>query len=165
MKIELRKIVVKILILVALSMLVAFCTNLYAVQVETGWQSDSEGLVWGRVTNAVKNGLAADGGFLGAFPYQWEMTLENAVNKNTSGKFGVYRQQCGLQGTMCALFVMAAKNIGIEVYHAQRMLWIITAGLLIFVMILLAKWVKIEMGGGISNRCSYLLGVFFMDAT
>ena len=143
-----RKPLKKVLSLFVLAMLISFCTKWYAVQDETLWQKDSEDLVWGRVVNATENGLLANGGFLGSYKSRGEFSFSEAMSKKPTGNFRVYDRQTGLQGTACALFTILAKSVGMKAYHIQRMLWTITAGMMIFAMMLLAKWLSAELGGG-----------------
>lgn len=134
-----------------ISIVIAFCTNWYTVQEKEQWQADSEGLIWGRIANAVENGFWNGGGFIGAIhDPQGEIVDFSTAYDGAAPEGSIiysYDRQVGLQGMVSAAFGMAAKSMGASAYFVQHVLWIVTAGLLIFVMLLLAKWVYFELGG------------------
>lgn len=133
-----------------ISLAVAYCTNLFSVQKQFQWQWNSEALVWGRAVNAVNHGIGSDAGLLGAFDKQelGNFPIEELVNDADKGEFGVYRQQSGLQGTVCAISVILIRKLGGSADFAQNVLWLVTTSLMIYVMLLFAKWLALEMGGG-----------------
>lgn len=132
-----------------ISLAVAYCTNLFSVQKQFQWQWDSEALVWGRAVNAVNHGIGSDAGLLGKFDKQGleNFPIEELVNDADKGEFGVYRQQSGLQGTVCAISVILIRKLGGSADFAQNVLWLVTTSLMIYVMLLFAKWLALEMGG------------------
>ena len=143
-----KKILLLCMLLLA-SVVIAYVTNWQAVQSDVQWQQDSEDLVWGRAANAVENGFWADGALLG--------TAENAnrevlnVQDVADGTQNIayyvwYGRQSGLQGSVSAAIIMLACKIGIPFATTQRLLWVMTAGLMVFMMLLLAGWIKREWG-------------------
>lgn len=151
MKICYKDAIKKLALLLLASIVLAFCTNWYTVQEKGQWQADSEELIWGRIGNAVENGLWADGGFIGRIYDKQEALVDFHTAYNSAipeeSSFSVYDRQIGLQGTVSALFAMAAKTLGVSAYFVQRVLWITTTGLMICMLLLLAKWAYFEWGG------------------
>lgn len=151
MKIHYKDTIKKLVLLLMASLLLAFGSNWYTVQEKEQWQADSEELIWNRISNAMENGLWADGGFIGLVKsVQGESTdFPTVYEKGIPGgsDFSVYDRQVGLQGTVGAAFAMAAKRLGVSAYFVQRILWITTTGLMIFMLLLLAKWACFEWGG------------------
>ena len=151
MKSNRKNIVGKLLLLLICSFAIAFCTNWYMVQANDEWQADSEELIWGRIGNAVQNGLLADGGFIGEIydaqgkPVDFQAAYDETTPEGSS--YSVYDRQVGLQGTVAAVFAVLAKNAGISAYFVRRILWITTTGMMVFVLMLLAKWTYVEWGG------------------
>lgn len=168
MKIHYKDTIKKLVLLLMASLLLAFGSNWYTVQEKEQWQAGSEELIWNRISNAMENGLWADGGFIGwVKSVQGESTdFPTVYEKGIPGgsDFSVYDRQVGLQGTVGAAFAMAAKRLGVSAYFVQRILWITTTGLMIFMLLLLAKWACFEWGGGSGRRDAGVPGACPVDA-
>ncbi|WP_300677538.1 hypothetical protein [uncultured Gemmiger sp.] len=144
-----RKKVGRLLLLLLVSIIAAYVTNWQAVQSDGLWDFHSEELVWGRAANAIENGFWADGALLGAAwdANQQVLNVQDVADGTQSIiSYVWYGRQSGLQGSIVAAIVMLACKVGIPFATTQRLLWVITAGLMVFMLVLLAGWFKREWG-------------------